>query len=181
MRITIQKKIELEIAIKEALIQFSKEMDVSYHYTEETLRYIVVTQISKLKHYGTIPNNSKTKPQLSCQFAYKKTKSKESSDWKPDIISAIWSEDRKITIPILAVELKKDHADSDFVKCMHYVNEKSGQHSFKLAIMINILSEFRFDQEFYKKQIKSRSEGKLFWCTLGKTNTGKARVVGKWF
>jgi hypothetical protein len=178
---TIIKKKEIEVAIKSALEQFALEIDVSHYYTEETLRYLVVTQLSKLKEYGTLPNRFKTKPQLSCQYTYKQTRSEESKEWKPDIISAIWNKDGEIVDPILAVELKINNSDRDFVKCMHYVNERIGEHSFKLAIMINILSEFRFDQDLYKKKFKSRSEGKVYWCTLGRTNTGKPRIVGKWF
>lgn len=178
---SINRKLELEGVVKKSLKLFSIEMQNSHHYTEETLRYIVMSQMSALKEYGTIPNRYKTKPQLSCQYTYKKSKSKISEEWKPDIISAIWDKDGIIIDPILAIELKINHSDSDFEKSYHYVNERVGSHKFKLAIMINIESEWRFSLDFYKKKLKSRSEGKIYWCTLDYTNEGKVKIVGKWF
>jgi hypothetical protein len=178
---SIPRKKELEDAIKTSLQLFALEMHNSYHYSEETLRYLVVTQISSLKEYGTIPNRFKTKPQLSCQYTYKKSKSKASKEWKPDIISAIWNKDGVIVDPILAVEIKINSSDTDFEKCIHYVNDKIGQHSFQIAIMINIKAEWRFDLEYYKKKFKTRNEGKVYWCTLDETIDGKPKIVGKWF
>ncbi len=181
MYMSVKRKQELEAIVKKSLKLFSIEMQNSHHYTEETLRYIVVSQISALKEYGSIPNRSKTKPQLSCQYTYKKSKGKTSEEWKPDIISAIWDKDGNIDDPILAIELKINAKDSDFDKCNHYVNERIGLHQFKLAIMINIESEWRFGFDPYKKKIKSRSEGKIFWCTLDRTLDGRPKIVGKWF
>jgi hypothetical protein len=178
---SIKKKLELEGVVKKSLKLFSIEMQNSHHYTEETLRYIVMSQMSALREYGAIPNRYKTKPQLSCQYTYKKSKSKISEEWKPDIISAIWDKNGLIIDPILAIELKINHSDSDFEKCYHYVNDKIGFHSFKIAIMININAEWRFELDYYKKKTKGRSEGKIFWCTLDKTIDGRPKIVGKWF
>ena len=56
--ITINRKKELEEAIKKSLELFAVEIKFSKHFTEETLRYIVISQISKLKIYGQIRNRT---------------------------------------------------------------------------------------------------------------------------
>lgn len=181
MFISIKRKKEIKTAIFRALASFSKEIKVSKHYTEETLRYIVIMELSKLKEYGSIPNKFKTKPQLSCQFVYKKKKSSESDEWRPDIISATFDKNGELIDPIFPVELKINSSDKDFEKCQHYVNEKVGNNVFKLLIMITVGSAWRIMLPMYKSKIKSINNGLILWCSLEEDLNGKPKYVGKWF
>lgn len=181
MYISIKRKREIQKTIFSALALFSEEKKVSKHFTEETLRYIVIMELSKLKEYGSIPNKFKTKPQLSCQFVYKKKKSAETDEWRPDIISAKFDKSGELIDPILAIELKINSSDKDFEKCQHYINEKVGNHVFKLAVMITVGAEWRWTLPFYKSKMKSINNGFILWCSLEESLNGKPKYVGKWF
>ena len=180
-QITLIQKKELEEVIKKSLELFAIEIKYSKHYTEETLRYLVITQISKLKIYGQIPNRTSNGAQISCEYKYGRTKSSASKNWQPDIISAKWDKEGNMVDPIFAIELKAVSSDKDFRKCRDYIHKKIGKHTFQIAICIDIGSEWRMADNYYKKLKTTRSKGRILWCTLGKKNDGTTTIICNWF
>lgn len=179
--ITINRKKDLEEAIKKSLELFAIELKYSKHYTEETLRYIVISQISKLKLYGQIPNRTSSGAQISCEYKYGRTKSSVSKNWQPDIISAIWDKEGNIIDPIFAIELKTNSSDKDFKKCRDYIHKKIGTHSFQIAICIDLGSEWRMADNYYKKLKTTRSKGRILWCTLSEKIDGSTKIICRWY
>jgi hypothetical protein len=179
--ISVNRKKELEEAIKKSLELFAIEIKYSKHYTEETLRYLVITQISKLKTYGQIPNRTLSGAQISCQYKYGRTTSPESKNWQPDIISAVWDKEGNLIDPIFAIELKVRSSDKDFEKCRNYIHRKRGTDSFQIAICIDIGSEWRMSIDYFKKLKTTRSKGRLLWCTLSEKIDRSPKIICRWY
>ena len=83
MHITKRKRNDLNeaalISLKKALNELSS---TKKSFTEEALRYLVMTEISKKKHWGTFPNPVSSKHKLVFEYSYKRenTKNYKSKD-----------------------------------------------------------------------------------------------------
>ena len=131
----ISKKKILEIAIKDSLKKAIEEIHITNpDFTEEALRYIVMSELSNYSIFGTFPNtNSKTK--LVFEKTYNRLKRKKTSTFRPDISSI------NENTNLLAIELKiakpsiSNHL-YDINKCKEYINLDKGKCSFELAASI---------------------------------------------
>ena len=131
----ISKKKILEKAIKGSLEKAIKEIHITNpDFSEEALRYIVMSELSNYSIFGTFPNtNSKTK--LVFEKAYNRLKRKKTSTFRPDISSI------NENTNLLAIELKiakpsiSNHL-YDINKCKEYINLDKGKCSFELAASI---------------------------------------------
>lgn len=131
----ISKKKILEKAIKGSLEKAIKEIHITNpDFSEEALRYIVMSELSNYSIFGTFPNtNSKTK--LVFEKIYNRLKRKKTSTFRPDISSI------NENTNLLAIELKiakpsiSNHL-YDINKCKEYINLDKGKCSFELAASI---------------------------------------------
>ena len=131
----ISKKKILEIAIKDSLKKAIEEIHITNpDFSEEALRYIVMSELSNYSIFGTFPNtNSKTK--LVFEKTYNRLKRKKTSTFRPDISSI------NENTNLLAIELKiakpsiSNHL-YDINKCKEYINLDKGKCSFELAASI---------------------------------------------
>gem|GEM_PF-6239030 len=131
----ISKKKILEKAIKGSLEKAIEEIHVTNpDFSEEALRYIVMSELSNYSIFGTFPNtNSKTK--LVFEKTYNRLKRKKTSTFRPDISSI------NENTNLLAIELKiakpsiSNHL-YDITKCKEYINLDKGKCSFELAASI---------------------------------------------
>jgi hypothetical protein len=131
----IGKKRILEKAIKRSLEKAIEEIHISNpDFSEEALRYIVMSELSNYSIFGTFPNtNSKTK--LVFEKKYNRLKRKKTSTFYPDISSI--NENNNL----LAIELKiakpsvANHL-YDITKCKEYINLDKGKCSYELAASI---------------------------------------------
>ncbi len=163
--ITVNQKKQIEEAIANALRAFEVEYKNVFHRSEESLRYLVATEISKLGVFGTLPNTSRKTPQLLFQYSYQKFKTRDLV-WKPDIISAKFNNNGDMVKPYFAIELKVNSSDKDFPKCQNYVSQKFGIYAFDLSILININSLKKFELPKYQKIEKNIKTGSILWCSL---------------
>lgn len=131
----ISKKEILEKAIKGSLEKAIKEIHITEpDFSEEALRYIVMSELSKYSTFGTFPNtNSKTK--LVFQKTYNRLKRKKNSTFRPDISSI------NENTYLLAIELKIAKPSNskglyDITKCIEYINLDKGKCSYELAASI---------------------------------------------
>lgn len=131
----ISKKKILEKAIKGSLEKAIKEIHITNpDFSEEALRYIVMSELSNYSIFGTFPNtNSKTK--LVFEKTYNRLKRKKTSKFRPDISSI------NENTNLLAIELKiaKPSISNDLydiIKCKEYINLDKGKCSFELAASI---------------------------------------------
>lgn len=126
----LNKKKALESAVKNALKLALIEMNVvGNRFTEESLRYIVMNEVSKKKIWGTFPNHYSNNEHLLFEQKYKKFKNKN-GHFKPDIVS-IKNEEY-----LLAIELKITNDESDIDKCKEYINNERGHVIFDLAAAV---------------------------------------------
>jgi hypothetical protein len=135
MKDDISKKKILEKAIKSSLEKAIEEIHITNpDFSEEALRYIVMSELSNYSIFGTFPNtNSKTK--LVFQKKYNRLKRKKTSTFYPDISSI------NENTNFLAIELKiakpsiSNHL-YDITKCKEYINFDKGKCSYELAASI---------------------------------------------
>lgn len=127
---SLSTKKKLESAVKSALKKAILEMEVvGNSYSEESLRYIVMEELSKQKYWGTFPNQSQNSNHLLFEQEYQVLKVRRRT-FKPDIISKNQNEQ------LLAVELKIKNNSGDVNKCLEYINEEKGRSHFPLAAAI---------------------------------------------
>ena len=129
------KKEILEKAVTRSLEKAIEEIHISNpDFSEEALRYIVMSELSRHSIFGTFPNtNSKTK--LVFEKKYNRLKRKKSSTFYPDISSI------EENTNLLAIELKiaKPSVSNelyDITKCKEYINPDKGKCSYELAASI---------------------------------------------
>ena len=124
-------KQKLEIALKNSLEQALIEMESvgKAGFSEEALRYLVMSEISKQKYWGSFPNELKNENKLLFEQEYQRLKFKRKT-LKPDIVSI---NDRE---HLLAVELKIKSDISDVNKCKEYIDQTKGRSCFKLAACV---------------------------------------------
>jgi hypothetical protein len=128
---TVETKKKLESALKKALKQALIEMEsVGFDcFSEESLRYLVMSEISKTELWGTFPNKLNSKNKLLFEHEYNKLKVRRKT-LKPDIVSINEHEH------LLAIELKIKSGISDVDKCKEYIDPKTGRACFKLAAAV---------------------------------------------
>jgi hypothetical protein len=131
----ISNKKILEKAIKHSLEKAIEEIHVANpDFSEEALRYIVMSELSNFSIFGTFPNtNSKTK--LVFEKKYNRLKRKKTSTYRPDISSI------NENANLLAIELKIAKPSSsnhlyDITKCKEYIDLNKGKCSYELAASI---------------------------------------------
>ncbi|MFN5334215.1 MAG: hypothetical protein ACK5BV_03390 [Bacteroidota bacterium] len=128
--VSINVKKKLETALRRALKLALIEMDcVEDGFSEESLRYLVMSEISKKKIWGTFPNKPGGKTKLLFEQEYNILKFKKKT-FKPDIVS------KKGEEHLLAIELKIKSDVSDIDKCKEYINDNKGFVSFELAASV---------------------------------------------
>lgn len=158
MIVAKQIKADLFDAIKVALSKSIQELNATQKdFTEEALRYIVMSELSKKKHWGSFPNslNSKSKLVFECTYVKNANNNKK---YKPDIASFKVNGNKKEFS--LAVELKITNDTGDIQKCKEYINEKKGEISFKLAsvVYLNIPGK-PFEKKIAGHLISAKSKG----------------------
>ena len=112
--VSISKKKKLESALKRSLNLALVEMkSVKKGFSEESLRYIVMSEISKKEIWGAFPNPIESENKLLFEQEYNILKIKKKT-FKPDIISKNENEH------LLAIELKIKNDIIDVRKCKKY-------------------------------------------------------------
>jgi hypothetical protein len=160
----LAKKKKLESAIKNSLKLALIEMEiVGARFSEESLRYIVMNELSKKKIWGTFPNNSYNEEQLLFEQKYRKFKNKK-GDFKPDIVSI------KKDNHLLAVELKITNDEKDIDKCKEYISEVKGHVSFELAAAVYATSR-------HETQVSHRIEPKTIYARKNGKNIENSRLL----
>lgn len=158
MIVAKQIKADLYDAIKTALTKSIQELNATQSdFTEEALRYIVMNELSKKKHWGTFPNavNSKSKLVFECTYVKNANNNKK---YKPDIASYKVIGNKKEFS--LAVELKITNDTGDIQKCKEYINEKKGEISFKLATVVYLNQRGKpFEKKVAGHLISAKSKG----------------------
>lgn len=129
--VTVAIKRKLETALKNSLQQALIEMESvgKIGFSEEALRYLVMSEISKQEYWGTFPNEPKTENKLLFEQEYHRLKIKRKT-LKPDIVSINENEH------LLAIELKIKSDISDVEKCKEYIDQTKGRACFKLAACV---------------------------------------------
>lgn len=129
-KISLSKKKKLESALKRSLKLALVEMkSVNKGFSEESLRYIVMSELSKKEIWGSFPNPIENETKLLFQQEYNILKFKKRI-FKPDIISK--NEEQHL----LAIELKIKNDITDVDKCKEYISESKGWVSFDLAASV---------------------------------------------
>jgi hypothetical protein len=101
------------------------------YFTEESLRYIVMMELSKNGFWGNFPNREDG-PKLFFEYEYIKNKVKSSSKvYKPDIVSVFNGKEC-----LLAIELKITNSTKDIDKCLEYLDKNKGKETYKFATVI---------------------------------------------
>jgi hypothetical protein len=133
------QKLKLEIVIRSALERAILEINNSgVLFSEESLRYIVVDEISKANFWGNFPNNSEDK-KLVFEYAYPKFQREgKKGTYRPDIVSLKIDANGNVSEEnLLAIELKiSSWATKDIVKCREYLNPKKGKKYFQLSAVV---------------------------------------------
>ncbi len=128
--VSLSSKKKLESALKKALQLALIEMEsVGDCFSEEALRYLVMSEISKKKIWGTFPNKLNSKKKLLFEQEYNKLKYRKKT-FKPDIVS----QDEHEHLLVIELKIKSDISDVD--KCKEYLNEKKGDACFNLAAAV---------------------------------------------
>lgn len=129
---------KLENAITKSLFTANKELCIlKQQYKEENLRYVVMTEISKVNCFGVFPNiDEKSDRKLCFQTEY------NSGEYKPDIVSLLFTKLGIVKkLNPLVIELKKrasiKELDIDLGKAHHYLKEV-GDMKFGIAVIITI-------------------------------------------
>jgi len=157
-----QKQIKLalqEVAIN-ALSNSIKEQDITKGaFSEEALRYLTMSEISKKKIWGTFPNkktrNGKKEDRI---LAFEKLYKRDLNNkfYFPDIVS--YHKTNKNHNLVVELKIKKDIKDKDIKKCKEYLDKKSGEINFNLAM---VLFSNDIDKSFEKdmnKKIKAAAK-----------------------
>ena len=167
-KIPSKPKAALELAIKNALnIGFIEKSLLGEYYAEENLRYSVMTEISKVNHFGVFPNSNDQKHHLCFQRHYEHVHLDESnSKLIPDIVSLRYLEKGKgysVNSP-LVIELKKDGnitankkirtenlhkrikklgscIEADLLKNRIYLTKRKDTFTFEYGVVINLVSQ----------------------------------------
>jgi hypothetical protein len=186
---TVATKKKLESALKKALKQALIEMESvgSKRFSEESLRYLVMSEISKTEFWGTFPNQLNSKNKLLFEQEYIRLKDRKET-FKPDIVSINVKEQEHL----LAIELKITRDIKDLDKCKEYIDPKRGRACYKLAAAVYAihrdLPQIAYDVESkIKSAIKrsiSRENGRLLvayieWHDIHKNNGLKNNFKNK--
>jgi hypothetical protein len=167
-KIPTKSKDALELAIKNALkIAYVEKRLLLDYYSEENLRYTVMTEISKVNHFGTFPNSNDHKHHLCFQRHYEHVHLDDSnSKLIPDIVSLRYLEKGigySVNSP-LVIELKKDGnitskkiirtkdlhkrikklgscIEADLLKNRIYLTKRKDTFTFEYGVVINLVSE----------------------------------------
>lgn len=158
-----QKQIKLalqEVAIN-ALSNSIKELDLTDNaFSEEALRYLTMMEISKKNIWGTFPNkrkrNGKNEERILVFEKIYWRDVKKKKFYFPDIVSYHKTSENHN----LAVELKinKDIKDKDIKKCKEYLDEKSGETNFNLAMVLFSNNEKTNLSKDMNKKIKAAAK-----------------------
>jgi hypothetical protein len=187
---TVATKKKLETALKKALKQALIEMESvgSKSFSEESLRYLVMSEISKTEFWGTFPNqlNSENKLLFEQEYYRDKRDKDRKETFKPDIVSINKHEH------LLAIELKITNDIKDVDKCKEYIDPKKGSACFKLAAAVYAIHKDLYQVAKYvepkiKSAIKrriSRENGRLLvayieWPDDNRKNGLKINVKNK--
>ena len=138
----MSKEIDLEKAIYQGLLEASEEKEhLTLNFKEENLRYIVMSKISDIKHFGVFPNTDvKVKPKLCFQTYYQTDC--DNGKYLPDIASLELNKNgSKKKINPLVIELKTNASIPelriDLNKANHYL-KKVGNTKFKIAVVMTL-------------------------------------------
>jgi hypothetical protein len=160
---------KLENAITESLFIANDELRIlKQQYKEENLRYVVMTEISKVKCFGVFPNIDENSDRKLCfQTEY------NGGEYKPDIVSLLFTKSGVVKkLNPLVIELKKmasiKELEIDLGKAHHYLKDVGGM-KFGIAVIITIgIPGKKEDNNIYELEkllqkhqtkIKSRSWG----------------------
>lgn len=129
----------LESAVIKSLeIAYMEREVTKSEFKEESLRYIVLSQISQKQLFGKFPNKQKGKI-LVMQHTYERQKKKNAGVYYPDIASLKLTPSGNISKSMhpLAIELKiHERIKEDINKSRDYLN-KRGKQRFRLCAVVS--------------------------------------------
>jgi hypothetical protein len=141
-------------------------------YTEENLRYMVMSSISAIEHFGTYPNKDNSNHHLAFQFRYAhfiNDNEKDDSDLIPDIVSLTCTKNRYYSLNSpLVIELKivdqlkrkksnpKDKLierieevgagiEADILKTRIYLTKVRDSNTFEIGVIVILSTNQNFD------------------------------------
>ncbi len=173
-RFNTTTKRQIAEAVTKAVIEANIEREATMSlYSEEALRYIVAKHISQLKIFGTFPNRASSKTKLVFEMEYHRLKTKESK-FKPDIASVTLNRSGEFVDFNLAIELKIKPSIDDIKKCQHYISQKHGRNTFKMAVCIVTTSQrgTGVAHKIPKNIIGTITNSNILFCSLEKTGKG---------
>lgn len=201
--INTEYKRRVEDCIKRAVeLAIQEKKRVGAFFTEESLRYLVMFELSSKRHYEndfpTYPSlKSTSRPVLLFEFPYDrwynvnkrmKNKLKQKSGnaiYKPDIVCLKLNSKGEITESLYIIELKVKTNKSDIQKCAEYVHPDIGGQSFHFAICIDFKSANRWKEEPGEPpsnsdlicHLSTRSKGNILWVSTD----DDFHVKSQWF
>jgi hypothetical protein len=181
-----ERRRKLKIALKKALELAIQEKKITgKNFKEETLRGIVMNELSQQNLWGNFPNSNTSKSVLLYEYKYRRRKTGLKKEYIVDIASISRSMESDYTFNenacFLAVELKTSNNlksfNKDIQKCRNYISSTRGFDVFELAafvsfnpIYVNTLLEI-----IGKKKKADGRNGRLLLATVC-YNFGKADV-----
>jgi len=175
MTLKKQKKI-LEKIIENSLKNAIDEIAICGElFSEESLRYLVMNELSKEKIFGSFPNDNNTSCKLVFEYAYSINK-RANGIYRPDIASLkIDGTGNVEKINPLVIELKiTDWATKDIVKCREYVNPNKGKLFFNLAAVVVAPTPKKRNLAIIKTADRKRIQ------SLKKANNDDLRILFAW-
>ena len=147
---TKEKKSALERAVSRTLRAAKLERDrTGEFYTEEALRYIALTKISKEGVFGKFPNAKGANPILVMEYNYDRHKRSKKKNQRPDIASIYvdvdvdmdgnkyWQPKKKNPLVIeLKIDTSSGKVNEDIYKVEEYIDETQGDIYFELGAVI---------------------------------------------
>ncbi len=145
MKKEVQIKSNLETIVLNSLKLATVEMEFSgENFTEESLRYIVMKEISENGYYGTFPNRFDNKRQIQFEYNYFKGKKNPNEKFMPDIVSL--EGNKRLLVIELKINRTRSSLMKDLIKCIEYLNENAGE-MFDIAAMIFTLPKHKQGKE----------------------------------
>ena len=175
MKEEVQIKSNLETIVLNSLKKASDEMEFSgENFTEESLRYIVMKEISENGYYGTFPNRMDNKRQIQFEYNYFKGKKNPKEKFMPDIVSLERNE--RLLVIELKINRTRGSLIKDLKKCIEYLHENKGE-MFDMAAMIFTIPKHKQGKEawmFEEMLITTIRENKTL---INKIHNVKNRLI----
>jgi hypothetical protein len=180
---SVSDKSLLEQAVQKAVKtyldqeQVLKKNKVKFKIKEESLRYLIVNELSKIKIFGDFPAKNPEKFIL-IQHTYNSLKRGKSYQY-PDI-ATLGKNTKGDYNYYLAVEIKNNKKNDnykDLNKCFGYVSEEKGSEMYQLALCVNFTGK-SLVKETYKS---NKSKGNVLFTTVENYgDSSQQKIVHIW-